>query len=85
MDNYITWLFESSPWVQYRTRLDLLNELEDSPQVLAAREAMLRHPQIQVLLAEVATWPGPAIKRHNDASLLLHKLTFLAELGDTGN
>jgi hypothetical protein len=81
MDDYITWLLESSPWIQYRARLDLLNELEDSPQVLAAREAMLRHPQIQALLAEVATWPGPAIKRHNDASLLLHKLTFLAELG----
>ncbi len=81
MDDYVTWLLESSPWIQYRARLDLLNEPEDSAQVLAAREAMLCHPQIQALLSEVATWPGPAIRRHNDASLLLHKLAFLAELG----
>ncbi|MFH1524471.1 MAG: hypothetical protein ABIF04_05865 [Chloroflexota bacterium] len=81
MDDYVSWLLEGPPWVQYRTRMDLLDEDEDSPQILAARVAMLRHPQIQALLAEVATWPGPAIKRHNDTSLLLHKLTFLAELG----
>ena len=81
MNGYATWLLEGPPWVQYRTRVDLLDEKEDSPQALAAREAMLSHPQIQALLAEVATWPGPAIKRHNDASLLLHKLTFLLELG----
>jgi hypothetical protein len=81
MKGYATWLLEGPPWVQYRARVDLLDEKEDSSQALAAREAMLSHPQIQALLAEVATWPGPAIKRHNDASLLLHKLTFLAELG----
>jgi hypothetical protein len=42
---------------------------------------MLAHPQVQVLLAEAASWPGPVVKRHNDASLLLHKLAFLADLG----
>ncbi|HEY5271523.1 MAG TPA: hypothetical protein VII97_14385 [Anaerolineales bacterium] len=81
MENYIPWLLESPPWVQYRTRLDLLHEPEGSPQVASARTAMLAHPQVQALLAEAASWPGPVVKRHNDASLLLHKLAFLADLG----
>ena len=81
MDNYIPWLLEGPPWVQYRTRLDLLHEPESSPQVASARTAMLAHPQVQALLAEAASWPGPAVKRHNDANLLLHKVAFLADLG----
>jgi hypothetical protein len=30
---------------------------------------------------ELEEWPGPVMKRHNDAKLLYHKLVFLAELG----
>ena len=81
MEIYIPWLLEGPPWAQYRTRLDLLHEPEDSPLVASARAAMLAHPQVQALLAETARWPGPAVKRHNDASLLLHILAFLADLG----
>jgi hypothetical protein len=81
MENYIPWLLESPPWVQYRTRLDLLHEPEGSPQVASARKEMLAHPQVQALLDEATGWPGPVVKRHNDASLLLHKLAFLADLG----
>lgn len=81
MKDHIPWLLECLPWVQYRTRQDLLQEPEDSPQVAPARTTMLAHPQVQALLAEAANWPGPVVKRHNDASLLLHKLAFLADLG----
>jgi len=81
MENNIPWLLESPPWIEYRTRLDLYHEPEDSPQVASARTAMLAHPQVQALLTETASWPGPVVKRHNDASLLLHKLAFLADLG----
>lgn len=42
---------------------------------------MVAHPQIQALLIELAEWPGLPLKRHNDASHLLHKLTFVADLG----
>jgi len=48
---------------------------------VAARQAMLAHPQIQALLAELSEWPGPPLKRHNDASHLLHKLAFAADVG----
>ena len=47
----------------------------------AARSAMLAHPQVQGLIAAAATWPGGPIKRHNDASHALHKLTVLADMG----
>jgi hypothetical protein len=81
MENYIPWLFEGPSWAQYRTRLDLLHEPEGSLQVASARTTMLMQPQVQTLLAETASWPGLIVKRHNDASLLLHKLAFLADLG----
>jgi hypothetical protein len=88
MDKPTTWLLESQPWVQYRTRLDLLDQPEDDPQVLAARRAMLSHPQVQSLLAELAEWPGSVLSSHKTADHPLHKLAFVADLGlrsgDTG-
>ena len=81
MDGTMAWLLEGPPWVQYRTRLDLLGEPEDAAVVQAARRAMIADPQIQDLLADLAAWPGPILKRHNDAAHPLHKLTFIADLG----
>ena len=77
----LDWLLSGAPWVQYRTRLDLLGETERSKDVKAARQAMLDHPQVQALISELRDWPGPPLTRHNDASHLLHKLVFLADLG----
>jgi len=81
MDELTEWLLKGSPWVEYRTRLDLLGQPKSAPKARAARQAMLAHPQIRTLLAELAGWPGPPLKRHNDASHLLHKLTFIADVG----
>jgi len=75
------WLLTGPAWVQYRTRIDLLGQSENDPEVIAARRAVLAYPQVKSLLEEVSTWPGGALKRHNDASHLLHKLVFLADLG----
>ncbi|HQE93074.1 MAG TPA: hypothetical protein PLH19_09870 [Anaerolineae bacterium] len=75
------WLLEGEPWVAYRTRMDLLRQAEDDPQVVAARQATLAHPHIQALLAELSAWPGASLKRHNDASHVLHKLVFIADIG----
>ena len=81
--NHLTeWLLQGPPWVRYRTRLDLLGQLEDEPQVSAARQDMIAHPQVRSLVAEVAGWPGDLpLQRHNDASHLLHKLGVLADFG----
>ncbi|MGC9393614.1 MAG: hypothetical protein ACP5J4_02020 [Anaerolineae bacterium] len=81
MSEIIDWLSEGEPWVDYRARVDLLCQPEDNLQVAAARQAMIAHPQIQALLGELAEWPGPPLKRHNDATHLLHKLVFIADAG----
>ena len=76
------WLLESDePWTRYRTLVDLLGRSEEDREVQAARAGMLAHPQVQALMAEVAAWPGSALKRHNDAGHPIYKLSTLADLG----
>jgi hypothetical protein len=75
------WLLEGPAWMRYRTRMDLLGQSETDPEAIKARKAMLEDPQVKSLLEELTAWPGAPLKRHNDAGHLLHKLTFLAELG----
>jgi hypothetical protein len=76
------WLLESGePWTHYRTLVDLLNRPEDTPEVEGARAEMLAHPQVQELIAGAATWPGYALKRHNDAKHPLYKWSTLADFG----
>ncbi len=76
------WLLTvGQPWVRYRTLVDLLDRPEDDPEVKAARQAMLEHPQVQGLIEELKEWPGYPLKRHNDAKHPLHKLALLADFG----
>jgi hypothetical protein len=77
----IEWLLEGEPWVEYRTRLDLLGQSEDNPRVRSAREAMLANAQVRNLLGELAGWPGTVISSHKSAGQPFHKLTFIADLG----
>ena len=81
MDIPIQWLLEASPWVEYRTRVDLLNESEHNPDVIAAREHMLQHPLVAKLVTDLADWPGQSVNSHKKADLPMHKLAFLADLG----
>jgi len=81
MDELITWLLEGPPWVQYRTRVDLLGQSESEAEVHAARQAMLAEPLVQGLLTELSEWPGEVLASHKSAGLLMHKLTFVADLG----
>lgn len=77
----IEWLLEGEPWIQYRTRLDLLGQSEQDSQVLSAREAMSANAQVRKLLAELSDWPGTVISSHKSAGQPFHKLTFIADLG----
>jgi len=81
MDKAVNWLLGGPPWVQYRTRIDLLDQDENDLEVASARRGMLTNPVINALISELAEWPGSPLKRHNDASQTLHKLVFLADLG----
>ena len=77
-----SWLLEcDETWTRYRTLVDLLDHGEDTAEVVAAREAMLAHPQVQTLIAEAGDWPGYALKRHNDAQHPIYKLSTLADFG----
>ena len=88
MNEVIKWLIEGPPWVEYLTRIGLLGQQESDPEVATARHRMLIQPEIKNLLSELSEWPGPALKRHNDAGHLLHKLVVISDLGirvgDTG-
>ena len=81
-DKTIQWLLEcDEPWTRYRTLVDLLGQPETDSEVRAARAEMLAHPQVKQLMADAAAWPGPPLKRHNDASHPLYKLSTLADFG----
>jgi hypothetical protein len=77
----IEWLLQGEPWVEYRTRVDLLEQPESDPQVIAARKAMLADSKIKSLLTELTDWPGIVLNSHRSASQSFHKLSFIADLG----
>ena len=80
-DELISWLLDGEPWVEYRTRIDLLGQLENELEVIDAYNATLAHPHIQNLIIELSDWPGPILKSHKKAGHHLHKLGFLADIG----
>lgn len=80
-DKTIEWLLQGEPWIEYRTRLDLLGQAENDPQVVAARKRMLADAKIQALLTELNDWPGTVLNSHKSASQSFHKLEFIADLG----
>jgi hypothetical protein len=77
----IDWLLEGEPWIEYRTRLDLLGQSEEDAQVISARNSMLASTQVRNLLAELSEWPGTVISSHKSAGQPFHKLTFVSDLG----
>ncbi len=80
-EELVAWLLEGVSWIEYRTRIDLLDQSENDPQVVDAYDAMLAHPNIKNLITELSDWPGPILNSHKKASHHLHKLGFLADIG----
>jgi hypothetical protein len=81
MDIPIDWLLQGEPWIEYRTRIDLLGQPEQDSEVNAARLAMLAQAPVQELVEGLSFWPGTVISNHKSAGQPFHKLTFLADLG----
>ncbi|MFC1959817.1 hypothetical protein ACFLYO_03815 [Chloroflexota bacterium] len=78
------WLLGSElPWVRYWTLVDLLGYAKDSLEAVAAHEATVEHPAVKALVNDLLDWPGPELKRHNDAGHPVHKLALLADMGFT--
>jgi hypothetical protein len=80
-EHLVEWLLEGEPWVAYRTRIDLLEQVDDDPRVKEAYSALLALPLITEMITELADWPGLVLKSHKKAGHFLHKLGFLADLG----
>lgn len=83
MEAPVNWLLEGEPWVEYRTRLDLLGETESSPAVQTTRSHMLADPKLQSILTQLNEWPWTVISSHKSAGQPFHKLTFIGDLGLT--
>ena len=81
MDIPVEWLLEGEPYIEYRTRTDLMSQADADPLVASARAAMLADPRVKALVEELAGWPGTVISSHKSAGQPFHKLTFLADLG----
>ena len=79
----VDWLLAGEPFVEYRTRRDLLDQPETDESVRAARTAMLTDPRVIALIAGLSEWPGTVIASHRSASQPFHRLNFLADLGLT--
>lgn len=81
----VDWLMSGPPYIQYRTRLDLLGETENTPAVRDARKTMLNMPEILELAASLQDWPGKVLSSHKSASQSFHTLNFLTDLGLRGS
>lgn len=81
MDAPIEWLLDGEPFVEYRTRLDLLGQAEGDEAVAVARRGMLSQPCVVRLVEGLSAWPGVVIASHKSANQPFHRLTFLADLG----
>jgi len=79
----IDWLLKGEPFVEYRTRVDLLGQSENEPEVVHARKEMISQPRIQLILQELRNWPGIVLNSHKSAGQPFHKLSFIADLGLT--
>jgi hypothetical protein len=77
----IEWLLEGEPFIEYRTRVDLLRQSENEPEVIQARKGMISQSGIQSILQELKNWPGTVLSSHKSASQPFHKLTFMADVG----
>jgi hypothetical protein len=81
MEETIRWLLTGPAWIRYNVLLNLMEMEKENPQILSAYNEMRKDPLIIGLLAEIVDWEKTILKRHNDASHPIHKLSFLADIG----
>jgi hypothetical protein len=83
MTDLIDWLLNGESFVEYRTRVDLLGQVEDKLEVVDAKKKMIEDQKVQLLLHELKDWPGEVLSSHKSASQPFHKLSFIADIGLT--
>ncbi|MBU0763532.1 MAG: hypothetical protein KJ607_01715 [Bacteroidetes bacterium] len=83
MKKTISTFLKKEPWVHFNALQDLDELTQNELEVTGVRKKMLGHPMIRKIMNELQHWPGYPLKNHRDANHLIHKLTFLADLGIT--
>ena len=81
MHNTIRWLLSGPAWIRYNVLRNLLDLEKDNPETISTYDEMRKDPLIISLLTELVEWEKAVLKRHNDASHPIHKLSFLADIG----
>jgi hypothetical protein len=81
MEETIQWMLHGPAWIRYNVLINLLDRKREDQQVISAYNDMLNDTNIISLLADVQDWEHILLKRHNDASHPVHKLSFLADIG----
>jgi len=81
MEETIQWILQGPAWIRYNVFIDLFDRKREDPQVISTYSNMVIDPNIISLFADVQDWEHVLLKRHNDASHPIHKLSFLADIG----
>jgi len=81
MNTPIEWLIRKDPWVERIARIELMGESPDGQEMQELLEACMNHPQIAGLLSDMNEWETSVVTGHKNAGLLMHKLSFLADIG----
>jgi len=77
----IQWLLDGPAWIRYNVFVNLLDKPKHSTQVRSTHAEMMTSQNIIQLLNDLQGWENVVLKRHNDASHPIHKLSFLSEIG----
>ncbi|GAB4577335.1 MAG: hypothetical protein Fur0022_00660 [Anaerolineales bacterium] len=82
-ESLTNWLLaQAEPWVVLNTRIDLLGQGADAPEVQAAYKALRQHELVADLLAALKVWPQEQrIGKAYDPKDSLWKLAMLADFG----
>ena len=80
-DNLLQWLLNSEPWIEYATRIELMQQEFDDPEVMDARRRMVEAPELNLIIEGLKDWPGLVLNSHKSARQPFHKISFIAELG----
>jgi len=72
-------LSDGDPWLQYATRLNVLNESKESLHDL--RLQALTDPKIKGYLNDITDYHSILVRNHKDPDLPIHKLLFLLDIG----
>lgn len=66
------------PWIKYNMALYEHGDLSHAKEL---KNSLLQDNRIKQLLLEVIQWPDIPLKRHNDASHIIHKICLLLDFG----